>query len=130
MSATRSRWWSPNPKREARDAVEAIEVEWSPLAAAIDMREAIAEGAPQVFAEAPGNVAYDAHIGDKAKTDAVFAQAAHVVSLHDRQSARRRQFHGAAQRGGRISMRRQDDTRCTSAARACMDCATRSPTRS
>jgi aerobic carbon-monoxide dehydrogenase large subunit len=66
---------------EARDAVDALEVEWSPLAAVIDMREAIAEGAPQIFAGAPRNVAYDAHIGDKAKTDAVFARAAHVVSL-------------------------------------------------
>jgi carbon-monoxide dehydrogenase large subunit len=66
---------------EAREAVEAIEIDWNPLPAAIDMREAIADGAPLVFAKAPGNVAYDAHIGDKAKTDAVFAKAAHVVSI-------------------------------------------------
>ncbi len=68
-------------EREAREALEAIEIDWSPLAAAIDMREAIADGAPQVFAKAPGNIAYDAHIGDKAKTDAVFAKAAHVVRI-------------------------------------------------
>ena len=80
-------------EREARDAVEALEVEWSPLAA-VDRhaRGAIEDGAPQVFSGAPGNVAYDAHIGDKAKTDAVFAKAAHVVSLTDRQPARRRQL--------------------------------------
>jgi carbon-monoxide dehydrogenase large subunit len=68
-------------EREARDTVESLVVEWRPLAAAVDMREAIAEGAPQLFSGAPRNVAYDAHIGDKAKTDAIFAQAAHVVGL-------------------------------------------------
>ncbi len=68
-------------EREAREAVEAIEIDWNPLAAAVDMREAIADGAPQLYSKAPGNVAYDAHIGDKAKADAVFAGAAHVVTL-------------------------------------------------
>jgi carbon-monoxide dehydrogenase large subunit len=68
-------------EREARDTAEALEVEWRPLAAAIDMREAIKSDAPQVFSQAPGNVAFDAHIGDKVKTDAAFAKATHVVSL-------------------------------------------------
>jgi carbon-monoxide dehydrogenase large subunit len=68
-------------EREARDAIESIDIEWTPLPAAIAMEGAIMDGAPQVFSEAPSNIAYDAHIGDKAKTDAVFAKAAHVVSL-------------------------------------------------
>jgi aerobic carbon-monoxide dehydrogenase large subunit len=66
---------------QARDAAERLEIDWSPAPAAVDMREAIKDGAPQVFDGAPGNVAYDAHIGDEAKTAAVFAGAAHVVSL-------------------------------------------------
>ena len=66
---------------EARDAAEQIPVDWTPHAAVIDMRAAIAPGAPAVFAEAPGNVAYDTHIGDRAATEAVFAKAAHVVEL-------------------------------------------------
>jgi carbon-monoxide dehydrogenase large subunit len=66
---------------EARDAAEALEVDWTPLPAAIDMRAALANGAPQVFAEAKGNLAYDAHIGDKVKADGVFAKAAHVVTI-------------------------------------------------
>ena len=66
---------------EARDAAEQIEIDWSPLPAAIDMRAAIKPGAPQVFAKAPNNTAYDTHIGDKTATDAVFAKAAHVVEL-------------------------------------------------
>ena len=68
-------------ERLARDGAELLEVEWSPLPAAVDMREAIGDGAPQVFGEAPGNIAYDAHIGDKAKTEKAFAGAAHAVSL-------------------------------------------------
>ena len=68
-------------ERQARDAAESLDVDWAPFPAAIDMEEAIADGAPQVFAKAPGNIAYDAHIGDKAKADAVFAKAAHVVTL-------------------------------------------------
>ena len=68
-------------EREARDAVETLDIDWTPLAAAIDMREAILDGAPQLYSKAPGNIAYDAHVGDKAKTDAVFATAAHVATL-------------------------------------------------
>jgi len=66
---------------EARDAAEQLEVDWSPLPAVVDMRSAIAPGAPRVFAKAPDNIAYDAHIGNKAATDSVFAKAAHVVAL-------------------------------------------------
>jgi len=68
-------------EHEAREAAESLEVDWSPLPAVADMREAIKSGAPQLFSGAPGNIAYDAHIGDKQKTNAVFARAAHVVSL-------------------------------------------------
>jgi aerobic carbon-monoxide dehydrogenase large subunit len=66
---------------EARDAAEQLEIEWSPLPAIVDMRAAISPGALQVFPGAPGNVAYDTHIGDKAAADAVFAKAPHVVEL-------------------------------------------------
>ncbi|HLH48378.1 MAG TPA: xanthine dehydrogenase family protein molybdopterin-binding subunit [Roseiarcus sp.] len=68
-------------EREARDAVEAIGVDWEPLEAVIDMEAAIADGAPLLFAEAPRNTAYDTHLGDPEKTKAVFAKAKHVVSL-------------------------------------------------
>jgi carbon-monoxide dehydrogenase large subunit len=66
---------------EARDAIEAIGVDWSPLPAVVDARDAIADGAPLVFEGAPGNIAYDTFIGDKAKTDAIFASAPHIVSI-------------------------------------------------
>jgi carbon-monoxide dehydrogenase large subunit len=66
---------------QARDAAELIGVAWEGLPAAVDMEEAIRPGAPLVFAGAPGNVAYDNHIGDKQKTDAAFASAARTVKI-------------------------------------------------
>ena len=66
---------------QARDAAELIGVAWDALPAAIDMEEAILPEAPLVFSGAPGNIAYDAAIGDKQKTDAAFAGAAHKVSI-------------------------------------------------
>ena len=66
---------------QARDAAELISVTWEDLPAVIDMEEALRPGAPLVFAGAPGNVAYDTHIGDKQKTDEAFAGAAHTVRI-------------------------------------------------
>ena len=66
---------------QARDAAELISVAWEELPAAVDMEEPSKPGAPPVFAGAPGNVAYDTHIGDKQKTDAAFAAAAHTVRI-------------------------------------------------
>ena len=66
---------------QARDAVEAIGVTWEDLPAVVDVEAAIAPDAPAVFDGAPGNVAYDTHIGDKEKTDAVFASAPHKVRI-------------------------------------------------
>ena len=66
---------------EARDAAELIGVTWEELPASVDMEEAIRPGAPLVFAGAPGNIAYDNHIGNKKETDAAFAAAAHTVRI-------------------------------------------------
>ena len=63
----------------ARDATEAIDVEWTPLPAAIGVVAAIKPGAPQVWPGHPNNVLYDMPIGDKAATDAAFAKA-HAVA--------------------------------------------------
>ena len=66
---------------QARDAAELISVAWEELPAAVDMEEAVKPRAPLVFAGAPGNVAYDTHIGDKQKTDAAFEAAAHTARI-------------------------------------------------
>ncbi|QJR14782.1 xanthine dehydrogenase family protein molybdopterin-binding subunit [Usitatibacter palustris] len=66
---------------EARDAAEKVEVEYEPLPAVIDVRSALAKGAPAVHDEASDNVCYVWALGDKAATDAAFAKAAHVTKL-------------------------------------------------
>jgi carbon-monoxide dehydrogenase large subunit len=62
----------------AVDALEAIEVDWEPLPAVADVLEAIAEGAPQIFTDAPGNVdsRRERKSGDP---DAAFADAHKIV---------------------------------------------------
>ena len=68
-------------KNQARDAAEAVVVNYEELPAVADIRAAIASGAPQLHPEAPGNVIYDWTIGDEAATDAAFKSAANVVAL-------------------------------------------------
>ncbi|MBX2854986.1 MAG: xanthine dehydrogenase family protein molybdopterin-binding subunit [Rhodobacteraceae bacterium] len=67
-------------KAQARDAAEKITLEIDALPAVVDMRSAETAGAA-VHDEAPNNVCYDWDFGDKEKTEAGFAQAAHVTTL-------------------------------------------------
>src|ERR1700693_105922 len=68
-------------KNQARDAAEAVVVDYEELPAAADIRAAIKPGAPQLHPEAPGNVIYDWAIGDEAAVKDAFAKAANVVTL-------------------------------------------------
>ncbi|MDA9424655.1 MULTISPECIES: xanthine dehydrogenase family protein molybdopterin-binding subunit [Bradyrhizobium] len=68
-------------KNLARDAAEAVVVDYEELPAVADMHAAIKAGAPQLHPEAPGNQVYDWVIGDEGATDAAFAKAANVVKL-------------------------------------------------
>ena len=63
----------------ARDAAERIVVEYAPRPAVVSARAAAEKEAPQLYDDCPGNEAYFYQAGDKAKTDAAFAGAAHVV---------------------------------------------------
>jgi carbon-monoxide dehydrogenase large subunit len=67
----------------ARDAAEAIEIEYDPLPAVTEARDAIASGAPQLFDHIPGNTVFDwdNDMGDAKATDAAFAKATRVVAL-------------------------------------------------
>ena len=64
---------------QARDAIEAIEVEWTPLPAVVGVANAVKKGAPQVWPEHAGNVLFDVPLGDKEATEAAFATA-HAVA--------------------------------------------------
>src|SRR5450432_822081 len=68
-------------KNQAKDAAEAVVVDYEVLPAASDVRAAIKPGAPQLHPEAPGNVVYDWHLGDEAAVKDAFSKAANVVTL-------------------------------------------------
>ena len=63
----------------ARDASERMVVDYAPRPAVVSARAAAEKSAPQLYDDCPGNEAYFYQAGDKAKTDAAFAAAAHVV---------------------------------------------------
>jgi carbon-monoxide dehydrogenase large subunit len=63
----------------ARDAAEAVAVDYAPRPAVVSARDAFEQGAPQLYADCANNEAYFYQAGDKAKTDAAFASAAHVA---------------------------------------------------
>jgi carbon-monoxide dehydrogenase large subunit len=65
----------------ARDAAEAILVDYEELPAVTNLREAIAPGAPQLWPAAGNNIVAETRYGDQAAVEAAFATAAHVVSL-------------------------------------------------
>src|SRR5215468_6287884 len=65
----------------ARDAIEAIEVNWTPLPAVSGVANAVKPGAPQVWPDKPGNILFDVPIGDKKATDEAFAKAHAVAEI-------------------------------------------------
>jgi carbon-monoxide dehydrogenase large subunit len=67
----------------ARDAAEAIDVDYDQLPAVTEVKDASAPSAPRLFEHIPGNVVFDwdNDMGDAKATDAAFAKAARVVAL-------------------------------------------------
>ncbi len=90
---------------DARDAAEAIEVEYDTLPAVVELGSAAAEGSPQIWPAATGNVVAQARYGDAAVAQAAFDKAAHVVSLDLGQSAAGAGLDGATQRARRLRRR-------------------------
>jgi len=67
---------------QAQEAAEAVGLDIDALPAVVAMADAVKPGAPTLYEEAPGNVAFDYHFGDSEKVAAAFASAAHVARLH------------------------------------------------
>jgi carbon-monoxide dehydrogenase large subunit len=68
--------------RAAADhAAALIEVDYEPLPAVAALDAALAAGAPQLWPDAPGNVAAVSRFGDAAACDAAFGRARHVTKL-------------------------------------------------
>ena len=68
--------------QQARDAAEAVWVDYEELPAVVDVQGALAAHAPQLTPTAPDNIAAEMRHGDAAATAAAFARADHVVRLH------------------------------------------------
>ncbi|HEX4721104.1 MAG TPA: molybdopterin cofactor-binding domain-containing protein [Pseudonocardiaceae bacterium] len=66
---------------QAHDAIKAVRVEYEPLPAVTDPREALAEGAPLLHEAVPGNLNAYWTCGDKDGTDAAIAEAEVVIEL-------------------------------------------------
>lgn len=69
-------------KGQARDAAEAVVVDYEELPAVIDAVAALQTGAPQIHPEAEGNLIFDWEIGDSKAADEAIARAAHVTKMH------------------------------------------------
>ena len=64
---------------QARDAAEAIEVDYELLPAVASIADALAPSAPQLWPGAPGNISLRAHFGDAEPVERAFAEAALVI---------------------------------------------------
>jgi carbon-monoxide dehydrogenase large subunit len=65
----------------ALDAAERVTVDYEPLPAVVESEAALADGAPLLHADAPGNVCFRWRRGDAAAAERAFARAARTVEL-------------------------------------------------
>jgi carbon-monoxide dehydrogenase large subunit len=68
-------------REQAVDAAELVQVEYADLPCIVDVRQAVAPGAPQVWPEASGNIAAEAVYGDAKRVQDCLASAAHITTL-------------------------------------------------
>ncbi len=66
---------------QARDAAEAVKVDYGVLPAVADPAAAQKSGAAQIHEVAPNNTIYQWHLGDQSAVEAAFKVAAHVTRL-------------------------------------------------
>ena len=67
--------------QQARDAAEAVQVEYEELAMVVSLADAVAPGAPVLCEQAPDNIVAEIRHGDAVAAAQAFAKATHVVSL-------------------------------------------------
>jgi len=68
-------------RAQAQDAADLVMVEYEALPSVVTPAAALAPGAPQLWAAAPGNLSAEVRYGDAAAVERAFAGAAHVVEL-------------------------------------------------
>ena len=65
----------------AQDAAELVSVDYDPLPCVVEAADALAPGAPVLWNEAPGNLSFRFHKGDRAAVADAMAVAAHVAAV-------------------------------------------------
>ena len=65
----------------AKDAAEAVEIEWQQLPHVIGAVAALKPDAPKVWADRADNLSFETEVGDARATKEAFANASHVVEL-------------------------------------------------
>ena len=68
-------------RHQAQDALEAVDVDYRPLAAVTDPALAAGGDAPRIHDDIPGNLCYDTELGDAAAVERGFAVAVHVTRM-------------------------------------------------
>ena len=68
-------------REQAVDAAELVQVDYADLPCIVDVRQAVAPGAPRVWPEAAGNVAAEASYGNPVEVEKAFKEAAHITRL-------------------------------------------------
>ncbi len=68
-------------QQQARDAAEAIIIDYEELPMVVDMNDATAPGAPVICPEAPDNIVAETRYGSVEAAASAFARARHVVTL-------------------------------------------------
>lgn len=66
---------------QAKDASEAIEIDYAPLPAVVGTDKAMDDGEVQIFEDVPKNFLFQAQIGDSEATTKAFAEAAHIATV-------------------------------------------------
>ena len=66
---------------QAVEAAALVVVDYEELPLVMELATAMADEAPLIYDDAPHNLAFTLHLGDKAKTDAAFAKAHHVSKV-------------------------------------------------
>ncbi len=102
-------------REQAQDAAERVAIEYEELPCVVDAMRALDPDAPQLWAEAAGNVAAEARYGDAAAVDAAIAKAAHVteIALHNQRliaTALEPRCAIAVHEGGRTTLTTQNQT--------------------
>jgi carbon-monoxide dehydrogenase large subunit len=66
---------------QAEDAAEKVQIEYEELPAVVTIEAAMKPGAPQLWADAPGNIAAQTRFGKKEACDEAFSKAKHVTRI-------------------------------------------------